>query len=163
MAVTISCSVTFSFFCIFRFVLMAGAAFLHIIASVSEHWTKYSRFDDMTIFEYPRDHSYADYVLSAQCLVGISCGLAVLLLVLYVVDLFCNVIKDRSARSSPAMSCLYLLTGLCEIAGIVCFAIAMSKQYGAEIDHFGWSFFVSCAVALLCLLIGGLFCKEWCA
>ena len=27
-------------------------------------------------------------------------------------------------------------------------------------SDFGWSFFVSCAVALLCLLIGGLFCKE---
>jgi len=161
MAVTISCSVTFSFFCIFRFVLMAGLAILHIIATASEHWSK-KYFKDKTIFEYPRDHfsGYEDYVLSAQCLVGISCGLAVVLLVLYVVDLFCNVIKDRSARSSPAMSCLYFLTGLCEIAGIVCFAIAMTKKYNAEIEDFGWSFFVSCAVALLCLLIGGLFCKE---
>jgi len=137
-----------------------GVALLHVIATVSEHWTKYRDHKDKTIFEFSRGRSDdADLLLSAQCLVGISCGIAILALALYILDLFCNVIKDRSARSSRAMTFFYLLAGLCEIAGIVCFAVYMGNR-GAEIDDYGWSFFVSCVVALLCLILTGLFCKE---
>lgn len=162
MAVTISCSVTFSFFCIFRFVLMVGIVLLHVIATISEHWTKAS--NEHNIFEYARsgtDSKYDKLMLSAQCLVGISCGIAILALILYVLDIFCNVIKDRSARSSCAMSFFYLLAGLCEIGGIVCFALAMAEYKTMDIQDYDWSFFVSCVVGFLCVVLSALFCKDW--